>query len=395
MSKNQSIVVSTLDIPEGYELVQLIGEGHYGQVYRVYSQRDGKEYAMKIVPFDERSSQKRRFLSECLAHSYLSSAENGCNPNIICMHDHIETETTGYLVLELMDGDLKRWVPPNLLSVIIMMTEVMRALRCMHENGLAHRDVKPANIMWKRASRRKSSDASEICPRIQWKLGDLGLTCAGKCGAAGTPLYIAPEFSNRRRFNVSDVMRADIYSAGIVFREFLIRLDRNKLLDRRANRHSILHGSRVHTPAPRTNSTVAHILMELVAGMTDTRPDRRLSADECVQILERLQNLQRSEMEAQEISRRLHWCLKAHGQGRNSSTHTWCSSAARLERAERSRQCNPCDSLQREIKHELQAHKAVGQEMEKRGRRDKETGTAEHGNLPPFIQKCDGNIDTI
>lgn len=196
-----------------YPLLQVIGRGAMGTVYRSRQESTEREVAVKLMPTTrgsdvvKRLRQKREILSSArLAHE-----------NIVRVLDagYDETLVAHYSVMELVpDGRSLRGVEVGPREAARLMVAVCRALEHAHRAGIVHRDVKPGNIL--------------LTPDGTPKLTDFGLALDERFSAdrltmtdefAGTPHYMSPEQVKRRRAVVDK--RTDIYSAGAVLYELL------------------------------------------------------------------------------------------------------------------------------------------------------------------------------
>ena len=212
--------VTTKD--RSYLMVKKLGQGTFGAVYKAVSK--GKEYAMKIM------ADQEDFLKEAAATRELS-AQPSCAPYVTCLYDTDDNiripaiGTVRVLVTELMSGDLNSLIkpyrnvgiPPELLYHATM--QLLKGIDYIHRSGLAHRDIKPGNILY--------SEGGRVI-----KYGDLGGSCKftatparvsdiPKCSSYGTPLYSSPEVN--RTFWMPSTLEAsqagDIWSVGVVIYE--------------------------------------------------------------------------------------------------------------------------------------------------------------------------------
>ncbi|MBI1915448.1 MAG: serine/threonine protein kinase [Planctomycetes bacterium] len=192
-----------------YELLEPLGEGGMGAVYRARHLHLGKIMALKLLPAAHLSDPVAvtRFMQEMKAVGQLS------HPNIVQAHD-AGVEGIPYLAMELLEGmDLSRLVkecgPLRVADASECIRQAALALQHAHERGLVHRDVKPSNLM--------------LTPEGCVKLLDLGLArldterappadeLAAPAPVVGTIDYIAPEqLQDSRTVDI----RADLYSLG-------------------------------------------------------------------------------------------------------------------------------------------------------------------------------------
>jgi predicted Ser/Thr protein kinase len=197
------------------EVLELIGRGGMGAVYKARQPNLDRLVALKILPaavagdpgFAERFNREARLLAR-LQH-----------PRIVTIHDFGVAGGLHYLLMEYVDGPTLRQVqrsgrlaPAQALRIV---PEICEALQFAHDRGVVHRDIKPENVLLDREGRVKITDFG-IAKMIGPDAETMALT--GGVDVVGTPHYMAPEQIERP----SDVdHRADIYSLGVVFYELL------------------------------------------------------------------------------------------------------------------------------------------------------------------------------
>jgi serine/threonine protein kinase/dienelactone hydrolase len=198
-----------------YTVIEPIGSGGMGAVYRARDEKLERVVAIKIlspglVTGDE---ARRRFRKEALALAKLS------HPHIAAVYDVGEQDGVDYLVMECVPGQtlaakLKNGPLPieDATSIVL---QIAGALEEAHERGVIHRDLKPANVM--------------ITPKGHAKVLDFGIakllepltpdaTAATETGLfVGTPLYMSPE---QAKGNAVDA-RTDLWSLGVIYYELL------------------------------------------------------------------------------------------------------------------------------------------------------------------------------
>jgi eukaryotic-like serine/threonine-protein kinase len=202
-----------LVIDDRYRIVECIGRGGMGIVYRVEHTSIGKLLAMKLLAGELSASDEvvRRFRQEALTVSKLSS------PHTVQVFDYGRWQHLTYLVMELVHGkELSRLlrdrgpVPFSLFGTWLV--QVCASLSEAHKKGITHRDVKPENIMIVR-----SADGSTRAKVLDFGLAKLRegqeLNDVTQQGAVvGTPYYMAPEQVLGEEVDG----RTDIYSLGAV-----------------------------------------------------------------------------------------------------------------------------------------------------------------------------------
>ena len=204
-----------------YELVEKIGAGGMGEVWRARDTKLRRDVAVKVLPTDKAADpvRRRRFEREALAVAALR------HPNVVTIHAVEEIDGVCFLVMELVEGaTLARAIPGDGLPVdrfLPIAIGVAEALAAAHRRGITHRDLKPANVMLEAGERVKvldfglaRFDESSVDAQTQARTA-AAVTSDGQL--LGTVLYMSPE---QARGETVDV-RSDVFSAGVLFYEAL------------------------------------------------------------------------------------------------------------------------------------------------------------------------------
>ncbi|MFD5465237.1 serine/threonine-protein kinase [Kitasatospora sp. NPDC127059] len=198
-----------------YELVEQIGEGAFGAVWKARDARIQRLVAVKVMLPGGSGSPKdaARFAREVATAGALS------HPSIVTVHDFGQHRTADrplfFLVMELLDGaPLSRHLAdgvPELKRSLAWAEQIARALATAHRAGVVHRDVKPANVMI------QSSGAVKVVDFGIARTGhaDDGVTSTNVI--VGTPAYMAPERFENRNLDA----RSDLYAFGCLLYELL------------------------------------------------------------------------------------------------------------------------------------------------------------------------------
>ncbi len=207
----------TIDVDTGtklgrFELLAPIGEGGMGRVFRGRDAASGEEVAIKVL-------SPRRHVDELAVRRFRREARLLSRIDSPAIARFVEANEDGgvlYLAMELVEGDsLKDVMAKGLLPVpraLDIGIEVCRALADIHDLGVVHRDVKPANVL---LSSRRVAGTTEIVKLCDFGIArpldpaeDSGITRAG--AAPGTPWYMSPEQCRAASVGV----RADVYALG-------------------------------------------------------------------------------------------------------------------------------------------------------------------------------------
>lgn len=194
------------------EIIELVGQGGMGAVYKAKQRNLDRLVALKIFLYRSNDLEfAERFKREARALGRLS------HPNIVAVHNFGIRENMHFLVMEFVDGLNLRQVTEeerlDPLHAMQLVPELCDALQYAHSEGVIHRDIKPENILLDTRGRVKIADfgLAKIAGNA-----DAGLTQTQQ--VMGTWNYMAPE-QKERPTEVDH--RADIYSLGVVIYEML------------------------------------------------------------------------------------------------------------------------------------------------------------------------------
>ncbi len=202
-----------------YEIVDKIGEGGMGAVYRARDTTLDREVALKVLPPEVSTDPDRleRFQREAKALAALD------HPNIVTVHTVEQAEGTHFITLGLVEGEgLDQVIPQDglpLPKVFEIGIAVADALAAAHEKGIAHRDLKPANVMVTQDGRVKVLDFGLAKLTEKVALNEETATLERPLTQEGTVLGTVPYMSPEQLRGQEVDHRSDIFSLGILVHE--------------------------------------------------------------------------------------------------------------------------------------------------------------------------------
>ncbi|KAG2481806.1 hypothetical protein HYH03_019228, partial [Edaphochlamys debaryana] len=194
---------------DNYHVIELIGEGSFGKVYKGRRKCTGQITAMKFILKQGKSEKDIKNLRQ-----EIEILRQLRHENIIQMLDAFETKTEFCVVTEYAQGELfeiledDQSLPEE--TVRSIAKQLVRALHYLHSNRIIHRDMKPQNILI------GSNGVVKLC--------DFGFARAMSCNTMvltsikGTPLYMAPELVQEQPYNHT----VDLWSLGVILFELYV-----------------------------------------------------------------------------------------------------------------------------------------------------------------------------
>jgi serine/threonine protein kinase len=197
-----------------YEIIDLLGKGAMGIVYKALDPDIDREVAVKTIRFDlisdeeEKNELMLRFIREARAAGKL------VHPNIITIHDVGKEKDMTYIVMQYIEGpSLQNWIVSkkkfSAPDIVKLMLQLCDAMNFAHQSGIVHRDIKPANILL------DNNGKPYIC---DFGVAHVEMSTITQTGATiGTPSYMSPEQVMGKKID----KRSDVFSLGAILYELL------------------------------------------------------------------------------------------------------------------------------------------------------------------------------
>ena len=193
-----------------YRIIELIGEGAMGVVYRAIDPILERTVAIKVMndSIARQADLRKRFLHEAQAAGSLQ------HPNVVCIYDLGEADGHLFIAMEFVQGvDLEHLIesgqPLSLQAKLDIIIDVLTGLAFAHKRGIVHRDIKPANIRVAEDGRAKIMDFGVA------HLASSSMTSTGSI--LGTPTFMAPEQITEGKTSPA----TDIFAVGGVLYQIL------------------------------------------------------------------------------------------------------------------------------------------------------------------------------
>src|SRR5881296_1456523 len=196
-----------------YELLEQIGRGGQGVVFRARQKSLNRIVALKVIGLGQWATEAnlKRFRLEAEAAARLE------HPGIVPIHEVGERDGSCYFSMKFVEGgqldEVARREPMPIRRAVELMTKVARTVHYAHEHGILHRDIKPGNILLDRQGEPHLTDFGLA------RLVETESTVTRTMEVLGTPSYMAPEQAVGNNAAVSSV--TDVYGLGAVLYQLL------------------------------------------------------------------------------------------------------------------------------------------------------------------------------
>jgi calcium-dependent protein kinase len=263
-SKETIIKISHESIMNYYNILSDLGHGSYGAVKKVRHKQLGEERAMKIVKKSSSSSQNEIEILKKISH-----------PNIISIYEIFEDSINYYIMTEfLQGGELFEMITVqhtfNEIDAAKVMKQLLNGINFLHNKNICHRDLKPENIMLVNKNDRN----------YELKIIDFGTATDYQSGKKltrfiGTSYYISPEVLRE-----SYDEKCDIWSCGVIFYILLTGYppfngNSNKEIFQNIKHQKLEYDTEEW-------KDISQDAIDLVKKMLDRKPEKRLSAEACL-----------------------------------------------------------------------------------------------------------------
>jgi len=259
-----------------YIILDLIGKGSYGTVFKVYHKKTGQFRAMKVINKENMDLQNddKKFLKEIEILITLD------HPSIIKIYEYFIDETNFYLIMEFVSGGelyntITNWTESTQKKTAYIMKQILSAVSYLHSNKIIHRDLKPENMLVENKVTDENGDEE-----INIKIIDFGSCNFYEKNSnfnliVGSPYYIAPEVLKK---NYSE--KCDIWSCGVILYVLLVGeppfkgYNTEEILKKVLIGKYSMKGSKWENISPEAK--------KLVTQMLELDPSKRISADEAL-----------------------------------------------------------------------------------------------------------------
>ena len=264
---------------DNYKIINKLGKGSFGSVYKVKNKITGEIRAMKIIKNtsinDSDGTANQKFLKEIQVLKELE------HPNIIKIFEYYIDNKYHYIITELLTGGelyeaILKFQKFNEKNAAKIMKQILSALNYLHSKGIVHRDIKPENILVQNDNKNNKNYLDEI----HIKLIDFGASNFFKENEiltlkVGSPYYIAPEVLNK-----SYNEKCDIWSTGVVLYVMLtgnfpfVGKTSQKLFENIKSGKYKTTGKEWEAISPQAK--------DLIKKMLELNTNKRISASECL-----------------------------------------------------------------------------------------------------------------
>ena len=202
--------IKGIDFDEYYELIEILGQGHFGKVIKCRNKSTNEINAVKIIDKEKLDKKDLAFIRQ--EKNYLKLIKH---PNIICLKDYFEDKSRIYIVTDCYNGgDLISFIDKRLKedggvsekTAAKIIKKIAEGIKYLNIFGIIHRDIKPDNIMFGEKNDIKSLKIIDlgVCRTVSY--GELASEPIGTNG------YISPEIYMHQNYS----FKVDVWSLGVI-----------------------------------------------------------------------------------------------------------------------------------------------------------------------------------
>ncbi|MFC2163768.1 protein kinase [Acidobacteriota bacterium] len=253
-----------------YEIIEEIGKGGMGKVYKVLDREINEKIALKLIRPEIASNKKiiERFRNE------MKMARKISHKNVCRMFDIGRDVEKRYITMEFVSGEdlkksIRRMGPLTIRKTLSIAKQLCHGLSEAHRLGIVHRDLKPHNIMIDREGNTKIMDFGIALSQDAQDITDSNVMI-------GTPQYLSPEQVEGRKAD----QRSDIYSLGVIMFEIVtgqVPFDGETTLS-----IAVKHKSEIPRNPREFNALIPEELSQLILKCMEKDPDKRFQSAEAL-----------------------------------------------------------------------------------------------------------------
>lgn len=196
-----------MKVLDHYELIEQVGQGAFGTVYRAHDAKLQRVVAIKMLSPEVAASgtARQRFIREARAAAAVT------HENVVAIHAIEEKHRPPYIVMQMIDGfslqeKLNETGSLELREILRIGMQIASGLAAAHKQGLVHRDIKPSNVLLENGVERVKITDFGLARAVD----DASISRSGEI--AGTPMYMSPEQADGQAID----HRSDLFSLGSV-----------------------------------------------------------------------------------------------------------------------------------------------------------------------------------
>ncbi|HZV79793.1 MAG TPA: protein kinase [Candidatus Binatus sp.] len=248
-------------LADRYRIVERIGSGGMGEVFRGYDHGLERDVAIKVLA-EHSDEVNRRFLAEAQAMARLN------HPNIVAVYDVGMDGTASYIIMEYVRGSTIRHIDRRALTIAQatdLVQQLVAALKFAHDHDVVHRDIKPGNVIVGEDGVVKVTDFG-----LARRMSDVG-NLSQSSEIVGTVAYLPPE----RFMGKTGDRSSDLYSVGVLLYELVTGTLPFVEASEDLVSTMIAHVNEVPRPPRLLNPAVPAEVDRIIARLLEAEPARR------------------------------------------------------------------------------------------------------------------------